>query len=364
MPTSVRASVRAGLMSAITVVTASALVATPIRPPAPELLASRAVQLSATITPLTSPSANVASLVSEIGMGIIPSLGAPFPAPPIPGPSAATTDFADAIKNTYSAIEPYVRYGFELAEYAVGFIPYVSWLSPQILILYNFGESIVRSLVFNSADWLWGPLPFGQGVQNIALDTRNALIQLGADEWNFFLPPLPPLPPLPFAAKQPTTAATPLATTPSTPLATARQQRPGSMLAQVLQALRKSFGLPETGGTAITVRNPITQGGQPSGTAVTEATTEPTGTDPATVPLEGASATASHPTDSAALGAVLSATKTADRKALRQSAPSATTSASATASAGRPGANLRPSREIAKTHNAVRDGARKKSTPH
>ena len=52
--------------------------------------------------------------------GIVPSLGAAFPAPPIPGPSPVTTDFAGAIKNTYVAIEPWVHYGFQLAQYAGG----------------------------------------------------------------------------------------------------------------------------------------------------------------------------------------------------------------------------------------------------
>ena len=33
------------------------------------------------------------------------------------------------IKNIYNAVEPWVQYGFELATYAVGWIPYVGWLS-------------------------------------------------------------------------------------------------------------------------------------------------------------------------------------------------------------------------------------------
>ncbi len=100
------------------------------------------------------------------------------------------------------AIEPWVHYGFQLAQYAVGWVPYVGWLSPQIDIFYHFGERIVRSVVFNSADWLWGPLPFAVGLGNIARDSWNSLVQLGIDQWNFWLPSLPPLPPFPFAARQ------------------------------------------------------------------------------------------------------------------------------------------------------------------
>lgn len=109
-------------------------------------------------------------------------------------PVVSAFEFEDAIINTYHVIEPWVRYGFEVATYAVGWLPWVGWLSPQIMIVYNFGERIVESLVVNSANWLWGPLPFFEGVANVARDSWNALVQLGIDEWNFWLPPLPPLP--------------------------------------------------------------------------------------------------------------------------------------------------------------------------
>ena len=144
-----------------------------------------------------------ALLSLDLGRFIIPpSLGQSFPTPQLPGPTATPNGFEDAIINTYHAIEPWVRYGFELGTYAVGWVPWVGWLSPQIMIFYNFGERIVESLVVNSANWLWGPLPFGEGLGNVARDSWNALVQLGRDEWNFWLPPLPPLPPLPFTAQQ------------------------------------------------------------------------------------------------------------------------------------------------------------------
>ena len=155
------------------------------------------------VEPLAQTNAIGALLRLDLGRFIIPpSLGQPFPTPQFPGPSPAPTDFAGSIKSTYVAIEPWVHYGFQLAQYAVGWVPYVGWLSPQIDIFYHFGERIVRSLVFNSADWLWGPLPFAVGLGNIARDSWNSLVQLGIDQWNFWLPPLPPLPPFPFAAQQ------------------------------------------------------------------------------------------------------------------------------------------------------------------
>jgi hypothetical protein len=89
-------------------------------------------------------------------------------------------------------------------------------LAPQVTIFDNFGERIVRSIVFNIADWLDGNISYGQGLINVGVDTFNSFVQLGIDELNFFLPPLPPLPPFPFAVtRTPLTAVQ--AQTPASP---------------------------------------------------------------------------------------------------------------------------------------------------
>jgi hypothetical protein len=50
---------------------------------------------------------------------------------------------------------------------------------------------------------------FVQGLINVGIDTVNSFIQLGIDEWNFWLWPLPPLPPIfPFAATEATADVT------------------------------------------------------------------------------------------------------------------------------------------------------------
>jgi hypothetical protein len=67
------------------------------------------------------------------------------------------------------------------------------------MIFYNFGERIARSITFNIADWVDGHVSFGQGLVNVGRDTFYSFVQLGIDEWNYFLPPLPPLPPFPFS---------------------------------------------------------------------------------------------------------------------------------------------------------------------
>ena len=97
-----------------------------------------------------------------------PSASKAFPPPPIIGPTPTPNGFEDAIINTYHAIEPWVEWGFQVATYAVGFIPWFGRLSGQIMIFYYFGESIVESLVENSANWLWSPpLPRGLGKHRI-----------------------------------------------------------------------------------------------------------------------------------------------------------------------------------------------------
>ena len=133
-----------------------------------------------------------------------------------------------------------MRYAFDWIRWGVGWIPFVGWLSPQVTIFYNFGERIVRSLVFNSADWLWGPLPFFEGLGNIAEDSWDALVQLGIDQWNFW-----GLPPLPFAARQaelPSAAAQTL--DPADKQVTPPTVKP-KPLRDLLAALRQLFVAPD-----------------------------------------------------------------------------------------------------------------------
>ena len=79
------------------------------------------------------------------------SAGQPFPTPQLAPPSLGNITI-----NTYNAVEPWVRWGFDLAAYAVGWIPYVGWLAPRIMIFYNFGERITRSIAYNVGYWLNG----------------------------------------------------------------------------------------------------------------------------------------------------------------------------------------------------------------
>src|SRR5271166_5309808 len=113
---------------------------------------------------------------------------------------AAFGSIANAIENAYLVVEPYVQYGFELLAYAVGFVPWVGFLAPQINFFYNLIEPIVQSGLFNILDWLSGMISFSQGLSNFFAATASSInffIQTEINWFLSFLPPLPPLPPFP-----------------------------------------------------------------------------------------------------------------------------------------------------------------------
>jgi hypothetical protein len=187
-------SARAALMAGVSTVTASAvLIAPSVQPlPAPK----PTMQLVADVQLTAQPADYFSQLTGWWQPIFWPSASRSFPPPPtepVPTPGSIPS----TLEGAYHAIEPWVEYGFDVAEYVVGWIPYAGWFSGQISILYNFGERIVHAIVHNTLDWLDGD---GTFLQNLGEGIRwsiDALIQLGIDEWNYFLPPLPPLPPIP-----------------------------------------------------------------------------------------------------------------------------------------------------------------------
>ena len=176
-------------------------------PPRPVPAVQLAAATSPTVLqPLVQQSNVLGALFSlDLGRFIIPpSAGQPLPTPPaIPGPSPAPTnfEFEDAIINTYHAIEPWVRWGFELA--TCGRLDSVGGLALRadhdLLQLRGAHRRKPRGQFRQLA---LGPLPFLTGLGNIARDSWDALVNLGIDQWKFWLPSLPPLPPFPFAAQQ------------------------------------------------------------------------------------------------------------------------------------------------------------------
>jgi hypothetical protein len=268
------------------ITTASSIQPSPPQPSPPSVAAiqlTAAVQATAptlnTLTPNTQlalPKIDLTYLLDYAARVVLPpSLGAALPAPPSSTTTPTPTDINSFIKNTYNAIEPWVRYGFELATYAVGWIPYVGWLSPQIMIFYSFGERIARSDVFNLDDWLFGPLPFVQGYINNAVDKWNAVVQLGIDQWNFWLPPLPPLPPLPLAASQTTTLTANLPTAQP-------QTGPTSAPSRQAPLVAKPAGQQTTVPTSVVTSTSVAAKSSSSPTATVTESPKPQITKPAT----------------------------------------------------------------------------------
>lgn len=124
-------------------------------------------------------------------------------------PAIATTPsliaLANAIDDLYVAVEEWVRYGFEVASDIVAWIPWVGIFANQIMVVYNFVESLINSGVFNTTDWLRGE---GSALKNVAdwvVDLGLAVVWLGIDEIGAWIP-LPPIdvyPPRPPAADLP-----------------------------------------------------------------------------------------------------------------------------------------------------------------
>jgi uncharacterized protein YoxC len=162
------------------------------------------------------------------------TMTAALPAPPMSGasraiaaaPSAAVAaaptalaiapHLANTIDNIYITVEPWVRYGFELGAYALGWVPWVGgWAGGLLMDGYNFGQSLIASGVFNFTDWLRGNGSIVTNLVDFGVDVGLAFIWLGIDVASTFIPlpplPLPPRPPLqgPFLAS---TLAAPTAT--------------------------------------------------------------------------------------------------------------------------------------------------------
>ncbi len=191
-------SVRSYLTAGVAAVAATAVAVAPVQAPARQSISSAAVRLSAAVQPLLQP-VNAAAAV--LGQGGVQTATA-----------AATANNAasDAIINAYNAIEPWVQWGFEVAAWAVGYVPYAGYFGSQINIAYNTGEPLVQSWVYSFAYLIDGNVSLiGPTLVNGIQQSITNLVQ-GEIQWILgYLPPLPPIPP--FAATAPSRLAAPAA---------------------------------------------------------------------------------------------------------------------------------------------------------
>jgi hypothetical protein len=172
-------SARSYLAAGLAAVTLSAVAVVPMASPRPELVIMGSLDLTATVSPLIQPLAPAGAAV-------------------VTGPTAAATGSpGDTIINAYNFLEPWVAYGFELADWALGFVPGVWWVSPAVDLAYFTAEPIVQSLVYSFAFLIDGqPELIGPTLQTGVNEAATNFV-IYSFYWFTSLVPLPPVPPFP-----------------------------------------------------------------------------------------------------------------------------------------------------------------------
>jgi hypothetical protein len=194
MTVSVRSFLAAGLAAA----TVSAVMLVPVSTPRTDALTLSTDAFTWSSIELSSIELSPIELSAAVAA--LPAPFTPATAAANPGPVAAATGSAgEAIINTFNAVEPFVQYGFELAAWAAGYLPWpIGWLGQQINIAYNTGEPIVQALVYSFAYLIDGQFDLIGLTLSYGLNLAVTNFVEGEIAWLLsFLPPLPPLPPPP-----------------------------------------------------------------------------------------------------------------------------------------------------------------------
>ncbi len=176
MIASTRSYLTAGLSAGLVLAATGAAVVTPTAGPAPIIVASPAVQLSATLTSLL--------------------------------PQIPTIDFGgfgetpgDWIINAYGVIQPWVEYGVELFAWATEWLPWpIGLLAPQSDIIYSGWQPFAESVVYSFAFLVDGQFELIPPTLSAGIQTGITNLVQGEIAWilSFF----PPLPPIGFAAAE------------------------------------------------------------------------------------------------------------------------------------------------------------------
>ena len=131
-------SIRSCLTAGVATITAAAIIFVPsvaetpppAAPPAPVHVVSPPIKLTAQVQPVVTATDLPGLLVEWLQRIIVPpSASQPVPTPQFP-PVVAPTSIGSSIKSAYNAVEPWVQWGFDLAAYAIGWVPYVGLLAP------------------------------------------------------------------------------------------------------------------------------------------------------------------------------------------------------------------------------------------
>ena len=172
-------SARSYLATGLAAVTLSAATVVPMASPRPDVVIMGSLDLTATVSPLIQPLVPAAAVA-------------------VPGPTAAATGSpGDTIINAYNYLEPWVAYGFELADWALGFVPGVWWVSPAVDLAYFTAEPIVQSLVYSFAFLIDGQAELIGPTLQTGVNEAAANFVTYSFYWFTSLVPLPPFPPFP-----------------------------------------------------------------------------------------------------------------------------------------------------------------------
>ncbi|WP_204080390.1 PE family protein [Mycobacterium riyadhense] len=139
------------------------------------------------------PTGGIGALAAS--SGLLPPLGGATASAAAAPAAVIPVSWATAIENFYLAAEPWVQYGFTLATWAAGWLPYIGLLAPQIMIFYDLFEPMVQSGLFNTLDWLSGQITFSQGLSNFWSATTASVNNFIYNEYYWirgFFPPPPP----------------------------------------------------------------------------------------------------------------------------------------------------------------------------
>lgn len=164
---------------------------------------------SATMTPSqdlgATPTAVIASPQIQLSAALQPLIQ------PVGVPAATTTPTAtepqasaigagsagDVIINVYNYVEPWVAWGFELAQWALSFVPGLWWVAPGIDMAYFTVEPLVQSLVYSFAYLIdRQPSLIGPTIRSGIQQSASNFVQYGI-YWIESIVPFPPLPPFP-----------------------------------------------------------------------------------------------------------------------------------------------------------------------
>ena len=181
-------SVRSLFAAGIATAAVGAVALVPVSPAAPRAITVPGIQLSAAVQALFDQPGPTAAVTATA---------------PTANASASAASAGDWIINGYEAVQPWIEYGFELADYALGFIPGLWWIAPAVDLVYFTAQPLVESAVYSFAYLLNGQFALigptiQAGIQNsISNAVQYAIYWL---ESIVPLPPLPPFPPFPGAA--------------------------------------------------------------------------------------------------------------------------------------------------------------------